>query len=435
VTPTFAIVTPCFREDDETLTRMIQSVVAQATPCHHIVVSDGIERQFPSSCYAAYSQRGHTLTVLNLPLRMRNSGAGPRAIGALLAFAQGAELVSFLDADNALLPQHTTAVLKCLRPQSLAVKTLRRVFLKDTGEETPTEAAENSGAHIDTNCLTLTRRSQRLLVVWLYWPVSFGTGEDRILSAILNATDGTIQTTGEPTVLYWSEWPIHYQLAGKAVPTTAKRPTRRARTHFHGPSFFAITGQLPIAEQWLRIPAEPIAAPQRDPLICQLLLSEGRSNASAPPHNPPPLNYVELLITDNSVNAAPKSLNTPVLHLPAGTGCFLALALAGVTAYHENRRWLVAYMASGLDRLQSQDAAVRQRVESATSAYVLLLMRRTAAGSQLLAIAAPSDRGDLWSLLAQRCTLNANAQDLVNALQDLCAQLTLPMRHWEVPNS
>ena len=118
-----------------------------------------------------------------------------------------------------------------------AVVTQRRVFLKDTGEETPREKQEHQRIHIDTNCMVLSNRCADLLVLWSHWPQAFGTGEDRIFSAILNATGKPIAFTTEATVLYWSEWPIHYSLANKPVPKTAKKPTRRAATHFHASSF------------------------------------------------------------------------------------------------------------------------------------------------------------------------------------------------------
>lgn len=414
----------------------MQSVQAQTIPCHHLIVSDGVPRYFDAKIYESYAANGHCLTVIRLPFGLANSGAGPRALGAAVAFSMGAVRVSFLDADNAILPTHAQGVAEADDGRVSAITVQRRVFLKDTNEETPIEPVENSGQHVDTNCLTLTRNASQLLSLWLFWPTAFGTGEDRIFSAILNAEQHAIARSPNRTVLYWSEWPIHYQLAGKSVPKTAKRPVRRAATHFHADSFFKVVGDFAIADQWRQITTEPLPPLLGGPLVCQVLsMKQDNPNSRL---GQPPLAFTDLFLAlrDCRGDEQPALVNTNQRLYTLPSCCTLAhlFAHAMVFAYHRGHKTIIFTLESAIDRSYGADAILRKAALGMRGKGVAVMYSSDIDRTPIGVIASPR-LGRLVATLA--CTeLNSDTppdthsdtleQRFVTALLDTCRLLHIP---------
>lgn len=423
--PAFAIVTPCYKETSDVLERMAKSVIAQTIPCHHILVTDGVGRRLDESLAALYRANGHTLTVLNLPTRLNNSGAGPRAIGAAFAFSKGVTLVSFLDADNALLPDHAASVSARREEGVVAITSGRRVFLKDTGEETPLEPVEHAGQHIDTNCLTLTSDGQDLLSVWLFWPTSFGTGEDRILSAILNAENRRKVSTDRRTVLYWSEWPIHYRLAGRPTPENARRPSRRAATHFHAESFFRVIGARPIANLWQNIACGAMPALANEPFVAQC--HDARSyQVSAPRFSEPPLIFCDLIIRSCGGDLASEvatNPNQPVFDAKGNLSLTQLTALASVMGYHTGNAKIVLFLPESAERSERLHKRVVDAVSQLRGNGVVFIRKQDGEQLVLFAIAMNTTLGGLISAM-----LSQPATDALNWTQTSVSSLEAPIR-------
>ena len=399
----FAVITPCFRESEATLSRMMESVIAQAEPCHHVIVADGAPRYFSADIYNAYSARGHQLTLIELPAGLANSGAGPRALGAAYALSQGAQWVSFLDADNAVTPHHLITIKGMALKGVAAVVTQRRVFLKDTGEETPREKQEHQGIHIDTNCLVLSNRCADLLVLWSHWPRAFGTGEDRIFSAILNATGKPIAFTTEATVLYWSEWPIHYSLANKPVPKTAKKPTRRAATHFHASSFFDVVGQWPIAMSWRKVNARPIPRNTGPALVCQYVANCDSADLKVGLYTQhAPVCFSDVFVTHSTRGAGVPWLldNQSVLTLPTDAEETYGLASMATVAFHLGHKHLLWLTSLALKRSHDLDSRLRALEKTLDYRGVTCIYRADGSGDKLIAIVVTTDLGPILNRLA-----------------------------------
>jgi len=421
-----AIVTPCFRESEQTLTRMISSVLAQKSPCLHVIVSDGVQKTFHPSLHRRYQESGHELATLSLPYRTNNSGAAPRAIGAAWAFANDCDLVSFLDADNAITPDHIELIIAAAHPSAKAIVTERRVFLGDTGQETPRERAEHLGEHIDTNCLTLSSAAKDLLVAWAFWPSDFGTGEDRIFSALLNSYPGEIARTTKQTVLYTSEWPIHYQLAGLPVPVTARRPNRRAATHFHAPSFFSVIGQYEMDKKWLAVPSQPLPSLDNDALLGGLVLAASFSSEISVDYP-----FTEVFCARTRVNINQLRENARTLVLPPGGSLLFSLALFALMAFHQRRATFIVHLIDEVHCNQTVDAAIRKSVASSPPKGISIYSW-TIAGAQGFALAGSSSCGSLWTALLNTRNAPESETELLQYLADECKKQQVPVARFKI---
>lgn len=425
--PKIAIVTPCFRESQATLDRMLDSVLGQTEPCLHVLVSDGVQRELSAQRFEQYARRGHRLVLLSLPFRVKNSGAAPRAVGAAWAFTQGYDYVSFLDADNAITKDHVSQLHKAANPAVKAIVSERRVFLKDTGEETPREPAEQTGEHIDTNCLTLSASQCQLLGVWAYWPVQFGTGEDRIFSAILNSRPGEVARTGKATVLYSSEWPIHYQLAGKPVPSTARRPSRRAATHFHAASFFEVVGPQKIAKKWQSIKSEPLPTPENDPLLTVILVARHLESELCERQF-----FSELVLANSSEQSSKFNVNTPVFTAPDRSPLTFLIASAAVLAHHQGRSTFISHVFENGICGDLVDAAIRKNVGASPPTGLALYFWTDQASKTGFSIAAPSHLGALWTTLLTQAVAHSTNSRILDELVIACQRHNVSVSRFKI---
>lgn len=117
--------TPYYQEKHHYLERCIASVKRQTIPAGHIVVADG----FPQDWIDQTSVRH-----LRLDRVHQDHGNTPRAIGGLIAIAEGYEGIGLLDADCWLEPDHLEHCLEQAKQVGLercgfvaAARTLRRL--------------------------------------------------------------------------------------------------------------------------------------------------------------------------------------------------------------------------------------------------------------------------------------------------------------------
>lgn len=424
----YAVVTPMYRESPEVAIAMMQSVIAQTLPCWHVIVTDGQPRGFDPAVFELYEAKGHRLCLLQLPHGTANSGAAPRALGACWCFSHGIPWVSFLDSDNTLDPNHLSEIDNALRRQAdaEAVVTKRRVFLKREGLRTPIEPSEQAGHHFDTNCLTLHTSLSRLLSLWLFWPREFGTGEDRIMSATLRSRRSRIVHLNLETVNYYSEWPIHYKLAGVEVPATAKVPARRAATHFHQESLERILGFKLLAPHQVPEGRLPISPPSRGFWVG----SSRETNEAASGAYPMQVHFLGGADTKTKMNGPAKE--NPVFSAPSDTAPLFTLATCAVLGYHLSYS-RVLYFLKGCppatktlaDRLLKAGA----RWDGVGVAFALY---NAAHGEVAIAFMASTRLAPLWSALAADSRHDISGS-VIERLTVVCKQLNLHVTKIELP--
>jgi len=210
-----AVVTPYHSETEAVLMRCRDSVSRQTYPCTHIMVADGHAR----------SVFDHMQGVLHITLPLENADYGntPRAIGGLLAEAYGFDAVAWLDADNWYDIDHIEKMAnKAAQLQGIQLVSCRRRFYDpDQNDLGVTEAEEDMGRHVDTNCWFVLRSAFSLLRFWLL-PKTLAAIGDRLLPGKVVHDQFRRVATQDRTVCYQTLWASHYNQAGLPPPPGAK---------------------------------------------------------------------------------------------------------------------------------------------------------------------------------------------------------------------
>lgn len=224
-----AVITPYYREADEILRRCLDSVAAQThVDLVHYLVADG----FPRPDLLANRPR---VASIQLPFSHGDFGNTPRAVGALSALNSGADVVCFLDADNLYLPQHVASLVQVYeafvaRGEACdAVIASRHIFLPGHEHLRLVDPEDESGRHIDTNCMSLARSAAFLWVQWGLIPQGWACIGDRVMYDLMRTHRLKVAKTGLFTTLYESNWSVHYKQAGLPVPTTGLHDLGMAR--------------------------------------------------------------------------------------------------------------------------------------------------------------------------------------------------------------
>lgn len=210
-----ALVTPYHKEPKAVLQRCLNSVAEQRVPADHILVADG----HPQDWVAPRVQRHIVLDRAHA-----NYGNTPRAIGALLAIADGYDAIGFLDADNWLQRDHLEHCLETADADdgaALDYVFARRIFRREDGSVlSVTESGDRFEA--DTNCLLFFPGAYHLLSLWGSMPEQLAIIGDRVVyQAILHAGLRGIRTQ-RSTVNYLTQFAGAYVLAGEDPPADAK---------------------------------------------------------------------------------------------------------------------------------------------------------------------------------------------------------------------
>ncbi len=217
-----AVVTPYYKESIEVLRRCHESVLAQGEDVVHYMVADG----HPNPELDSWKIR-HIV----LPVNFANYGVVPRGVGAITAFAEGADAVGMLDADNWLEPGHGAQISKLMEGEPELIFAMRRILFPD-GDELYKELGNEviDDRIYDTNCLVLTRKASYLAAIWSMFPRQFGVGEETPLFRIVKAMSLKVAYASKPTVCYLTNWDHHYHRAGKK-PLLATRTPSHAVQH------------------------------------------------------------------------------------------------------------------------------------------------------------------------------------------------------------
>ena len=209
-----ALVTPYYDESTEVLRRCHDSVQAQTYgDVRHIMVADG----HPNDAVDQWD-----CDHIMLPHSHEDSGATPRAIGGLSAFGRGFDAIGFIDADNAVDPDHVEMMVHVAQAQQAQfVAATRRIHCGITGRELYVDYIESNGEYLtDTNCMFLTRECAHLLGHWSKGAEQ-ARGNDRLFWQAVKSSGVTIARCLKPTVTYSTRWAFHYGKAGVEIPGEA----------------------------------------------------------------------------------------------------------------------------------------------------------------------------------------------------------------------
>ncbi len=186
------VVTPFHAEPPEVLARCIQSVAAQTVPCDHLMVGDGA--RLPP-------ELAQGVRLLALDRTHADYGNTPRGVGALLAAAEGYDLIAFLDADNWYDPDHVETCLAAATDPATDVVLAHRRLIAEDG----TALADHGpplAEHCDTNCFAFLPGAFSILPVWALIPTYLSDQGDRIFYHQLKTFGLELRQTDHPTVNY-----------------------------------------------------------------------------------------------------------------------------------------------------------------------------------------------------------------------------------------
>lgn len=217
-----AVVTPYYKEPDVELRRMLDSVAAQTTACHHFVVSDG----FPNDL-----ARRPGVTHIELGRGHGDNGNTPRYVGALVALAQGYDAVAFLDADNWLEPRHIERLVARQHETGAgAVFSLRNIYLPDGTKVLKEEDMDAKRLHADTSCMLITTACEFALHLWGQMPKEWGPVCDRVV--FVELAGHRVVWTKNRTMNFKSHYAGAYMDAGRPVPDDVHEIPRELLTEF-----------------------------------------------------------------------------------------------------------------------------------------------------------------------------------------------------------
>lgn len=208
------VVTPHFAAEPDHFRECLLSVRRQTAPCLHYVVCDGSAPAWPD---AAADVR-----VVNLPGPHGDVGNAARAVGGILAAAEGCDAVAFLDADNWFEPDHVESLLAAGRTTGAAVCSSGRTLHALDGQPMGPCPEVDGEAFVDTNCLFLLRPAFGLLGEWAAVPVAHSAIGDRFVWAAVRRSGVPRVHTGRRTAAYRTPYAVHYRHFGLPVPPGAK---------------------------------------------------------------------------------------------------------------------------------------------------------------------------------------------------------------------
>ena len=138
----------------------------------------------------------------------------------MLAIAEGADAIAFLDADNTFDPDHieTCWHLAKYDPRLHYVSAKRRVALPD-GTLVPDHEEPD---FTDTSCFFLLPGSYFTIPQWALQPKPFTPICDRLYCALIRRLRLSYATTDKPTVTFNSTYAAHYRAVNQTPPADAK---------------------------------------------------------------------------------------------------------------------------------------------------------------------------------------------------------------------
>jgi len=214
--PRIAVITPYCKETLEVLRQGHDSVLTQDVEAEvdHFYIADG----FPNSAIDQWKA-----TNIALPMAHRNVGNTPRAVGALLAEAEGYDFISFLDDDNWYRQNHLSSLIRIHEATKASVCCSWRTFhrLDGTIISNLQEDEELAFQHVDTSCYFVHRSAFSLNLVWSQMPNELSPICDRVLfAAALHKLGNNLAFSKQATVAFRTDYPGHYTAVHETPPAS-----------------------------------------------------------------------------------------------------------------------------------------------------------------------------------------------------------------------
>jgi len=210
-----AVITPYYKEPLEWLRQCHESVKMQGADVKHYFVADGFHNQDIDAWDVSH---------VILPNSHGDNGNTPRAIGSLLAAAEGCEFIAFLDADNWFHPNHLHSLVELHKNTGADICCSLRTIHDLKGMQLAVELDRDEAIHIhvDTSCFLIHKNAFSCLDIWLKMPKELSPIGDRIFLAGLVKKNYQIAHTGNKTVAFRTQYLGHYLAANVAPPSNAK---------------------------------------------------------------------------------------------------------------------------------------------------------------------------------------------------------------------
>ena len=210
----YAVITPYFQEDRSLLERCIRSVRAQTEPATHILVADG----FPQPWIDEQPVRH-----IKLDRNYGDYGSTPRALGALLAVAEGYDGIGFLDADNWFETNHVALCIEASRRSDRCDYVIaQRNYCRPDGSIIQFDDGIPLSWHVDTSCFFLLPGSYHIIPYFVLIPKALAQLCDRIFYRALQAAKLKAEIVTQKTVNYHCLWELIYRGLGESPPPNAK---------------------------------------------------------------------------------------------------------------------------------------------------------------------------------------------------------------------
>jgi hypothetical protein len=185
-------------------------VLAQTHPCTHYFVADG----HPKVDIDAWNVKHIVLADCH-----RDNGNTPRGIGGISAINSGFDAVAFLDADNWFSPNHISSLITTIEQTQAAVAVSGRTIVLIDGTVLEMEDPEDRvGSHIDTSCYFITTKAAFLIPLWAMLDQSLSPVGDRMMRSFLAYFQVPVALTGLRTMMFESNYEVHYRMAGREPP-------------------------------------------------------------------------------------------------------------------------------------------------------------------------------------------------------------------------
>lgn len=219
------VVTPYSGESEPWFRLCVDSVKRQAEEVSevypelrliHIIIADGsaLPKWFVESEYAV---------AIQLLSRSGDYGDTPRAVGSAFALSKGADVISYLDADNWYLSGHCLKIYSAYTAQKVPVICATRTFYDLSGSSLDANCLTSNGVDfVDTNCLTLFDDGLHIALKWASIPEGEHAIDDRVIFDFIKQARLSVAVVRRPTVAYRASAASIYRDLGETPPSKAK---------------------------------------------------------------------------------------------------------------------------------------------------------------------------------------------------------------------
>jgi glycosyltransferase involved in cell wall biosynthesis len=213
--PRIAVITPYYAESLEVLRQGHDSVLIQDVEASvdHFFIADGFRKPELDRWKASN---------IALPVAHRNNGNTPRAVGTLLAAAEGYDFIAFLDGDNWYHKNHLSSLLRTHQTTKALVCCSWRTFhrLDGTMISNIQDKEDLSFRLVDTSCYLVHRRAFSINLVWSQMPDELSAICDRVFHGAALHKLGNLGFSEEATVAFRTDYPDHYTAVNEIPPAS-----------------------------------------------------------------------------------------------------------------------------------------------------------------------------------------------------------------------